>query len=102
MALLTIQDDEHPPVAVDDPDGVTTAWWTFDEGTGSSVTDSGRSRTPVATADRPSATDKNSGTAKNRPACSRYWNRNEISPPRRVRLRASTRLGTMAPDGVTF
>jgi hypothetical protein len=54
----------------------------------SSVTDSGSSRTPVATADSPSATDRNNGTAKNRPACSRYWNRNERSPPRRVRLRS--------------
>src|SRR5262249_15084619 len=57
----------------------------------SKVTDSGSSRTPVATADSPSATDRNSGTVKNRPACSRYWNRNESSPPPRGRVRPRRR-----------
>jgi hypothetical protein len=38
----------------------------------SSVIESGSSRTPVAIADRPSATDKNSSTAKNNPPCNRY------------------------------
>ena len=47
----------------------------------SSVMDSGSSRTPVAIAESPSATDKNSGTAKNRPACSRYCRKNDVSPP---------------------
>jgi hypothetical protein len=46
--------------------------------------DRGSNRTPVAIADSPSATDKNNGTAKNRPACRRYWKKNAISPPRRI------------------
>ncbi len=37
----------------------------------SSVTDSGRIRTPVSSADRPSDTDRNSGIVKNSPACTR-------------------------------
>ena len=53
----------------------------------SSVIDSGSSRTPVSIADSPSATDRNSGTAKNRPACRRYWKKNEVNPPRSVALR---------------
>ena len=53
----------------------------------SSVIDSGSSRTPVAMADRPSATERNSGTAKNSPACRRYWKKNAVSPPRSVRFR---------------
>ena len=44
----------------------------------SSVIDSGSRRTPVAIADRPSATDRKSGIAKNSPACSRYWKKNAI------------------------
>ena len=44
--------------------------------------DSGSSWTPVAMADSPSATDKNSGTTKNRPACRRYWKKKETRPPR--------------------
>jgi len=63
----------------------------------SSVMDSGSSRTPVATADSPSATDKNSGTAKNRPAWSRYWNRNEVRPPRSVRFRSMAGSTSTAP-----
>ena len=39
--------------------------------------DSGRIRTPVSIADSPSATERNSGTAKNSPACSRYWKKND-------------------------
>jgi len=35
----------------------------------SSMADSGRGRTPAATADSPSATDNNNGTGKNRPTC---------------------------------
>jgi hypothetical protein len=58
----------------------------------SSVTDSGRSRTPVAMADRPRATDRYSGTTKNSPACNRYWNMNAMSPPRRTGLRSRGRL----------
>ncbi|MGH3235359.1 MAG: hypothetical protein ACRDOH_19355 [Streptosporangiaceae bacterium] len=50
--------------------------------------DSGSSRTPVATAESPRATDKNNGTAKNRPACKKYWKKNDVSPPRKVRLRS--------------
>ena len=51
-----------------------------------SVIDSGRSRTPVAIADSPRATERNSGTAKKSPACRRYWKKNDVSPPRRVRF----------------
>ena len=58
----------------------------------SSVRDSGSSRTPVAIADRPSATDKNNGTAKNRPACRKYWKKNDVSPPRRVRVPQHRRI----------
>ena len=47
-----------------------------------SATDNGRSRTPVSTALRPSATERNSGTVKNRPACNRNWKKNAVSPPR--------------------
>ena len=46
----------------------------------SSVIDSGSSRTPVAIAERPSATDRNNGTAKNSPACRRYWKKNDDQP----------------------
>jgi hypothetical protein len=52
----------------------------------SSVIDNGSSRTPVAIADRPSATDRNSGIVKNSPAWSRYWKKNEVGPPRSVAL----------------
>ncbi len=51
--------------------------------------DSGRSRTPVATAERPRATERNSGTVKKRPACRRYWKKNAVSPPRNVMFRSS-------------
>ena len=53
----------------------------------SSVIDSGRSRTPVATAESPSATERNSGTVKKSPAWSRYWNENAVSPARSVAFR---------------
>ena len=53
----------------------------------SSVIESGRSRTPVSIAESPSATERNSGTAKNSPACSRYWKKNEVSPPRSSGIR---------------
>src|SRR5215470_6958823 len=52
----------------------------------SSVIESGSIRTPVSTAESPSATDRNRGTVKNRPACSRYWKKNEVNPPRRSLL----------------
>jgi hypothetical protein len=52
----------------------------------SSVMDSGSSRTPVAIAENPSATDRNNGTAKKRPACRSYWKKNDVSPARRVRF----------------
>ena len=58
----------------------------------SRVSESGRSRTPVAMADRPSATERYSGTTKNRPACNRYWNMKATSPPRRTGLRIRGRL----------
>ena len=48
----------------------------------SSVSDIGSSRTPVSIADSPSATDRNSGTTKNVPACTRNMNRNESTPER--------------------
>ena len=60
----------------------------------SSVIDSGRSRTPVAIADSPRATDRNRGTAKNSPACNRYWKKNAVRPPRNTgfrRIAGSTR-----------
>jgi hypothetical protein len=53
----------------------------------SSVTDSGSNRTPVATAESLSATRKNNGTAKNNPACKKYWKKNDVDPARRVELR---------------
>ena len=39
-----------------------------------------------ATADSPRATERNSGTAKNRPACSRYWKKNAVRPARKRRF----------------
>ena len=47
------------------------------------VIDSGRIRRPVSIAERPSAIERNNGTAKNRPAWSRYWKKNAITPLRR-------------------
>src|SRR5262245_61292781 len=44
-------------------------------------TDRGSTRTPVATADSPSATDRNSGTTKNKPICSRNWKKKATIPP---------------------
>ncbi len=44
------------------------------------VIESGSSRTPVATAESPSATDKNSGMTKKSPAWSKYWKKKEIKP----------------------
>ena len=52
-----------------------------------SVIDSGRIRTPVSIAESPSAIERNSGTAKNRPAWSRYWKKNAVSPLRSSRTR---------------
>ena len=54
----------------------------------SSISESGSSRTPVATADIPSATDRNSGTTKKIPAWTRNRNRNEVTPLRSCRLRS--------------
>ena len=48
------------------------------------VSESGSKRTPVATAESPSATERNSGTVKNSPACRRYWKKNEVRPARNV------------------
>ncbi len=47
----------------------------------SSVADSGSSRTPVSSADRPSTTDRYSGTTKKTPICTRYWKKNMVRPP---------------------
>ena len=58
----------------------------------SRVIDKGSSRTPVAIADSPRATDRNRGMTKNRPACSRYWNVKAMRPPRRTGLRRRGRL----------
>ena len=44
-------------------------------------------RTPVSIAESPSAIERNSGTAKNRPAWSRYWKKNAVSPLRSSRTR---------------
>ena len=54
----------------------------------SSVSESGSSRTPVSIADSPSATDRNSGTTKKRPAWRRNRKRNDVTPPRSWRLRS--------------
>ena len=43
---------------------------------------------PVATADRPSATDRNSGTTKKIPACTRNRKKNEVTPSRSWMLRS--------------
>ncbi len=51
------------------------------------VIESGMMRSPVSIADSPSAIDRNSGTAKNRPAWSRYWKKNAVSPLRSSRTR---------------
>ena len=51
------------------------------------VIDSGMMRSPVSMAESPSAIDRNSGTAKNRPAWSRYWKKNAVSPLRSSRTR---------------
>ena len=51
------------------------------------VIDSGRIRTPVSIAESPSAIERNSGTAKKRPAWSRYWKKNAMSPLRSSRTR---------------
>ncbi len=53
-----------------------------------SVMDSGRIRTPVWMALSPSAIDRNSGTAKNSPACSRNWKKNDTNPVRSSRTRS--------------
>ena len=47
----------------------------------SSVTESGRSRAPVASADRPRQTERYSGTTKKKPAWTRYWKKNIVNPP---------------------
>ena len=52
-----------------------------------SVIDSGMMRSPVSMAESPSAIERNSGTAKNRPAWSRYWKKNAVSPLRSSRTR---------------
>src|ERR687897_477787 len=54
----------------------------------SSVTESGRSRMPVSIADKPSATERKSGTTKKKPACTRYWKKNMVKPPVSCRLRS--------------
>jgi hypothetical protein len=46
-----------------------------------SVIESGSSRAPVSSADRPRQTDRNSGTTKKKPAWTRYWKKNMVSPP---------------------
>ena len=54
----------------------------------SSVRDSGSNLTPVSIADRPSATERKSGTTKKNPACTRNWKKNIVSPPVSCRLRS--------------
>ena len=54
----------------------------------SSVTESGSSRTPVSSAERPSATERKSGTTKKKPICTRYWKKNIVRPPVSCRLRS--------------
>ena len=48
----------------------------------SSISESGSRCMPVATADRPSATDRNSGTTKKIPACTRNRKKNDVTPSR--------------------
>ena len=48
----------------------------------SNISESGSRCIPVATADRPSATDRNSGTTKKIPACTRNRKKNEVTPSR--------------------
>ena len=45
------------------------------------VSESGSSRTPVSIGERPSATERNSGMAKKRPAWIRNWKKNVVRPP---------------------
>ena len=52
-----------------------------------SVIESGSSRTPVSIAESPSATERNSGTAKKSPPCRKYWKKNEVRPPRSSGMR---------------
>ena len=54
----------------------------------SNISDSGSRCMPVATADRPSATDRNSGTTKKIPACTRNRKKNEVTPSRSWMLRS--------------
>src|SRR5262245_39023270 len=54
----------------------------------SSVSDSGSSRAPVASAERPRQTERYSGTTKNSPACIRYWKKNIARPPVNCLLRS--------------
>ena len=54
----------------------------------SSVTESGSSRAPVSSAERPRQTERKSGTTKKKPACTRYWKKNIVSPPVSWRLRS--------------
>ncbi len=48
----------------------------------SNISESGSRCMPVATADRPSATERNSGTTKKIPACTRNRKKNEVTPSR--------------------
>ena len=52
------------------------------------VTESGSRRTPVSKALRPSATDRNSGTEKKRPAWIMNWKKNMVIPPASWALRS--------------
>ena len=54
----------------------------------SSISESGSRRMPVATADIPSATDRNSGTTKKIPAWTRNRKKNEVTPLRSWMLRS--------------
>ena len=59
----------------------------------SRVSDNGSSRTPVATAESPRATERNSGMTKNSPAWRRNWKKKEVSP--------AWRRGTLSMLGST-
>ena len=54
----------------------------------SSVTESGSSLTPVSIAERPSATERKSGTTKKNPAWTRNWKKNIVRPPVSCLLRS--------------
>ena len=60
------------------------------------VKESGSRRTPVSIAERPSATERKSGTAKKSPPWRKYWKKNEVRPPRRTEVAQDRRVDAAA------